>query len=701
MEISSRNLVKILGYALAGVYILLAIIMASIPLGVLMYTMLAGYFFNRRVCAFGAFDSAMLAPLSMIAIITIASAPVLYFSNLTPLSIALILSVPVLIGIFFPASRTLCSKKTNTPIPKKTLLLCIISLALSASSVAILFSSQTTETSLGPWDAVSPIFFIAVFLNLCALLAAGMFGARKRAILPAISAFVFSIASVLAIVYPLGFGFDPLLHNAAQKIIFEHGALLPKTPYYNGHYGLMVILAKLFHAPLELFNRFLIVSIAALSLPLLLSRVIEALSPLKNSNTFVATILVLSLAPLSPVYTATPWGYAFFLALIAILASILFFIEKNNGLRYFAFLAAFALFAVHPLAGLPILGFLAVSCFKRPSMILAGVSPFISAAALMASFFILSSIQLQLAVAFTLFNFAALKSFLMSGIPHWEWRFNALLDPEYLFSKNIFILFFGGALFSVLMARTFPAHKRRAIFLLALGFCGAALSFIAAKAVLSFPSLPVYEQTIYADRIKEISMLFLSVLSGAAFVIGVEKIKKQKNRFLIFIAILVFSALGAMMVYSSYPRNDAYIPYHGYTISRHDIDAVRWIESDASGKEYAVLANQTTAAASIKEFGFAKYFPVAQANDLPYQAFYYSIPASSPLSDAFVKMLSSPSREIIDNVVSLTGVKRVYVVIHSYEPRFRNNIDKIKPIADAWYSVDNEKVSVFVFIARE
>ena len=67
----------------------------------------------------------------------------------------------------------------------------------------------------------------------------------------------------------------------------------------------------------------------------------------------------------------------------------------------------------------------------------------------------------------------------------------------------------------------------------------------------------------------------------------------------LFVSVLIIGVLGVMHVYASYPRNDAYAPYHGHTISIQDIDAVHWIQAHAHGKDYIVLSNQVTAAASI------------------------------------------------------------------------------------------------------
>ena len=644
--------------------------------------------------------SILLAPVALSGLISIASAPVLYFSRLTPLAIGVIVTASLLILLLFLRQKNVSQEPNNphTPISLLACLPILVSCTLSILTLFLLLHSQTVETTLGPWETVSPVFFILVFLNLCVLILAGITDIPFGFLAPALSVFFVSIASVLSIVYPLGFGFDPLLHSAAERIIAEQGTLLPKTQYYLGHYGLIVILSKIFHAPLELFNKFFFIDLAALTLPILFFQTFCALS-LSKRTASIATIIVLSLTSFSPIASGTPWGSAFFFAIVAILASVLFIIEKNKAHAGLLIIATGALFAIHPLAGLPLLGFLPYAFFKKPTLILKTLLLGISASAVGVAFLILSKISTQLPVEITSFYPEAVFSFFASFLPRWEWRSQALLDPVYLLTQNMHSLLLGGCVASFIIFRKSSANTLAAITMLGFGFLGTAFSYIVTRAVVSFPSLPMYEQAIYTDRIQEISWLFLSILSCFTIGVAIEKIINQKNRLLLFVTVLIIGTMGVMHVYASYPRNDAYIPYHGHTISKHDIEAVHWIDDHANGKDYVVLSNQVTAAASIKEFGFAKYFSIPK-NGSTYSAFYYSIPASSPLHESFEAMLGTPSRMLIDDVMSRFKVERVYFVVHSYEPRFRNVIDKTKPLADEWYSIDNEKVTVFAFYGR-
>ena len=51
--------------------------------------------------------------------------------------------------------------------------------------------------------------------------------------------------SVAVIVYGVGYGFDPFIHQATIKFIDEFGAVSPKPLYYAGQYSLEIIAHKL------------------------------------------------------------------------------------------------------------------------------------------------------------------------------------------------------------------------------------------------------------------------------------------------------------------------------------------------------------------------------------------------------------------------------------------------------------------------
>lgn len=699
MEISFRTVLKILGILLLVIDALFILIDFNITLAILSYMALVGYFLNRRLFCLERFDSVMLTPLVVSMLTSVLMAPVLYFWQLTTLELVYIASVPAILLLVFRKStvRLATARAPRVSLRTAPAIFCALSLALSLATLIILFSSQTRQTTLGPWDVVPPIFFIVVCINFCVLITAGKLNASFRMFVPVASAFFFSIVSVLAIVYPLGFGFDPLVHRAAEQVIIDQGTLTPKTPYYLGHYGLVAALAKLFGGWSELFDRFVVAGIAALALPLLFTRVLNV-RPLKIKSALTATALIFTLIPFSPIASGTPWGHAYFLALVAILASVLFWSEKNNGWRRFAFLASCALFAVHPLAGLPMIGFFMLLFFSKISRAACAASLLISAASVPIAFLALSLVlrSSQLSIVFTPFNADALRSFFLPFVPRWEWRFHVFADPAYLYANNIDVLLALGAIGGLAAARTFLPDMRNALYRTLFGFAGAMLSFIATKGFISFPSLPLYEQATYSDRIKEISLLFLFVLCACALAVCVHMIGTRARRYLIFVSILFFAVLGIVNLYASYPRNDPYIPYHGHTVSDSDINAVHWINDTAAGKKYIVLSNQVTAVASIKEFGFAAYIPISSGTSSSL-AFYYSIPASSPLHEAFVSMLTAPSHEIISAAKMLTNAEYVYFVVHSYEPRFRNVIDKTKKIAGTWRSWNNEEITVFQF----
>jgi hypothetical protein len=140
--------------------------------------------------------------------------------------------------------------------------------------------------------------------------------------------------------------------------------------------------------------------------------------------------------------------------------------------------------------------------------------------------------------------------------------------------------------------------------------------------------------------------------------------------------------------YLSYPRFDHYTHSHGYATSEADILAVQWIDRDAHNQDFIVLANQQVSAASLREFGFKKYYS---------SMFYYPVPTGGPLYQKYLEMISKPNIEIIQNTRKLTGVQTIYFVLNDYWWA----ADKLRPelgsIADQEISIADGQITIFVF----
>jgi hypothetical protein len=142
-------------------------------------------------------------------------------------------------------------------------------------------------------------------------------------------------------------------------------------------------------------------------------------------------------------------------------------------------------------------------------------------------------------------------------------------------------------------------------------------------------------------------------------------------------------------MYVSYPRYDAYELVRSFNTSRYDIEAVRFIEADAKGDDYVVLANQAVSAAAVREFGFRKYY---DGN------FFYPIPTGNKLYQTYLSMVyQMPSKNTARRALELTGVSTVYFVLNDYWHEAERLKEEASREADASFNIGNEKITVFKY----
>ena len=158
--------------------------------------------------------------------------------------------------------------------------------------------------------------------------------------------------------------------------------------------------------------------------------------------------------------------------------------------------------------------------------------------------------------------------------------------------------------------------------------------------------------------------------------------------------IVLASALATGHLYLTYPRHDAVEAGHGYNVSQADIDAVWLMESEAKGQNYLVLANQSVSAAAIQELGFNHYFG---------DQFFYPIPTGGNFYQQFLAMNAQPSREIAFKAIQLVepSISTLFYVVNSYWWESQRIIETAKTNADAWWSVGDGAVSIFVYTFDE
>lgn len=628
-----------------------------------------------------------------------------YFYKLNDLTIAaLIICIPLIILPFLRYGNHPETKQDFNPIQinphlLRTTLLIAAFIFLEIINLRYLLGAGTTEAIRTPWKILPFNFFLNYFAASLVLLWFILKSQKEGLNLILISIHTFLTVSLILFVYKIGYGFDPFIHQATEKIIASQGFILPKPFYYLGQYSLVVLLAKILFMPVEWIDKLILPVFISLILPV---TIYFSLKPFNIKNQVpgasLPALLILVL-PFTTFIATTPQGLANFCLLIIIFLSLIA-LRHEFHIFYLWFLA-FATLLIHPLAGLPALIFVFFLTLFRFFKKQEGIFEFIRHL-LFFTAFILGALAIPLLFLFailffkdstTIFSLETIESsknileVIDWNLPVWINHFQPLYDLIYTYGKNIpFILLTIGLIGYGLIKKQLSSSI---VYLMA--FLAMIINYICMKLFIGFPSLIKYEQNIFSERILEISFYFLIPLFLFALYKFFQKLEKNASHLLKIFFTTFFALILTFSLYYSYPKDDGE-DYHidrGYSVSNSDIAAVHMIAQNAGKEDYIVLSNQMVGAAAIREFGFKKYYG---------QNFYYSIPTGYPLYQYYLRMVyNTPSRATIAEAANLVNVNLVYFVINQYWTDSKKIIEKTKTTADEWFDIDNGKVWIFKY----
>lgn len=612
----------------------------------------------------------------------------IYKLNWPGLIISLILATISLIIIqyFYKFNKPINdnSKKLTIKQSIYSSLLLIAYVLLIIFSFYILYSSRSAAALISPWQ-VTPWYFFILY-GLATLLLTYFTGRQWKFSLFLISLHYFLSFSVIIFIYQIGYGFDSYIHQATLELIDKNGSVEPKTFYYLGQYGLITIIHKLTNISIFWLDKLLVPLLAALTVPLFLYRALGQWFESKSINKL--QILVLLILPFSLFTFTTPQNFAYLLLVLVILYGLM---AKNIYDLIIIFLLSAITLMTQLIAGVPALLFTVILTIHHSDIRINYKKLFyfiISIATVFAlplAFYILQ----KNSIASSVEPPNGLTNIIYPLLPGQE---NFILNFVYFYGFNLkFIISF------LIIAGIFICWRWRrqcGLFYLYLLLAIASLLAYFLSLKLPFNFLITYERQDYANRLLTVAVLFLLPFIFSTLDFIIYKISRQnkiiKFTWLFFICLLVMASL-----YLSYPRLDKYFNSRGYSTSQNDITAVNWVNQDASGQNYIVLANQQVSAASLHQFGFAKYFNTTQGPPV----FYYPIPTASPLYQYYLDMVyKKPNRVTMNAAMNLAGVNIGYFILNKYWWNFVKILDQAKVEADNWQTVGQGEVYIFKFI---
>lgn len=670
----------------------------SIPLG--------KFYFSH----YNIFWRSLYGSLLIICEIIIGGTLLYYLSSLNKRSITILLvslALSSTITAFFAEKRhsrhqQYVSKKSHRNFLIPVLVSCF--LILEAIGFFILYKAQTVNALRTPWQVIGKEFFIIYFASTFLLLTIASTQKRHSLSLSLIVIHFLQTSTIALIVYKLGYGFDPFIHQATERIIAETGAVYPKRLYYIGQYVFVVLLSKIFFFPISLLDSWLVPVFFSFFVPLTIFfsffHITEKLTALPTAS------LGLLLFPVSSFIITTPQSFANIFTILTIFFSLIAIVSRQKKWLVPITLLGGSSLLIHPLSGIPTLIFIFfVFLIIFPSPEKKHRFDFLQAI-LVLELSLLAAIAIPILFILNakisggdtppinteFFQKSLIQETVSFLTPEIINNYDILFDIVYWYEKNQYLLFIllaaGGGMLLIKKYRLY----RMGIY--AIAFIVFLIDYFFLRTLIVFPELIEYEQANYPLRLREIGFYFLLPFMLFAILFAFTK-SKLRPPLLNGMVILLLSIWITSSLYLSYPRADAYHLDRGFNLTQTDINAVRYIHETAQG-DYIVLANQVTSVAAIREFGFQTYYQDIHRPEKKY--FYYPIPTGDPLYQYYLKMVyQRPTKSTALQAGKLVGVDQVYFVLNSYWDDFHRLVEEAKQEADDWQSIDQGKAYVFFF----
>jgi hypothetical protein len=560
-------------------------------------------------------------------------------------------------------------------------LLTLTYLILFAVGIIILLSCQTTDVIRSTWQVIPRAFFLIYFLttlNLFLVIRKSQLSALSSQILIALHFFL--TTSVAFIIYRLGYGFDPFIHQATESAIFNQGFILPKPLYYLGQYSLVVTLSHLLQISTDWIDKLLLPILLSVFLPYTIyTSLTKAFNWAKNQALTLSLIFLI--LPFELFIVTNPQALANLLAIIILFLAFLYLKDKQIPFWFLGFLTLVTI-AIHALAGIPVAIYIMLiwltSHKGKLYTLITLIFSVIAAASLPLALFV-NSLVSSYKIGF---NSHYLNLITWQTI--FSKQFNYFFDLAYLYKNSIHLLIL---IATLLTLYNLIKHHKTSIFIPSL------LTFlilIANAVFLNFTnvsSIISYEQGEFSQRVFQLAFYFLLPIVIYGFYLILEKIELKpfiyKLSFILALTLTLFLSL-----YLSYPRFDDYDNSKFINVSASDYNAINFIEQNSADRPYIVITNQTTSVAALKTFGFTRYYN---------GHYFYPIPTGGELYKSYEAMIyQEASISNMDKAMDLAGVKMGYFVLPFYWSHFDTISKQAEDSADAVYNL-GDKIMVFKY----
>jgi len=538
-----------------------------------------------------------------------------------------------------------------------------------------------------PWELLGYKFWtIFALSNLC--LVASVVDKRSDKNIFFLVCHFFMLASFALILYPLGFGYDSFIHAATIKVIAETGTIEPRLFLYLGQYGLTFFMHHLTALSLFDVNRLLMPFFFAIFWPTSIFYGLRYGFKWSFKTSYLATLWSTALGFNFAIMT-TPqnMAYLFFAVVIFLLPEI----NKKNIPLFFPWAITAMTMTIHPLGGLPLLflsTYLSVlqikkhKIIKKILLILTSIAGVLSLPLFFALYQHMSGIAWNQIFVLNTSNFD-LPDF------HWYHTYNFPLDALHNIGSNsiwIYAIVSALGLYFILREHKYFFFKRLFFIVIIL-----IINYLIASLFLAFNLQIGYQKTDYPNRLAYLVAIAVLPIFLTSVYFWWQKILDSGQEFWskIFLTIIT-TIIIISSTYFSYPVYDRHQNSKSFNVTATDLKTVEFIDNQAQGAPYIVLANQMVGAAAIHRFGFAHYY-----ND----NFYYSMPLglNNIYQDYLAMVEVDASRETALQAMDKAKVDKLYLVINNYWHTAKVASAQASESANEKWLIDNGVDSVFLY----
>lgn len=513
-------------------------------------------------------------------------------------------------------------------------------LVLDALILGLALFARTTEPLVSPWD-VFPNWLVLVFGASSALLAYSLTISLPKTI-RFLSLALHGAAAwwVAALVYELGFGFDPLIHQAAEQHLASQGSITLKTPLYIGQYAFVWLAHTMTRIPVILIDQWLVPILSLTLLPLLY-------------KTHRYLPLALFLLPASWFTFTIP----FHLGLLLFIAAIALTHTKVTTSGRIALIAcAPGSLLIHPLIGIP--------------------CSFVVAAKLLETtrwkqsipFLLIGGIPCGLLAAMAVYAISQQATLNLPSITHIQTSLVALFGTTYRFSADhigLSLLYGFVSLwpFALCLIGIHEQQKTGGTWgkfrlHIAIGLCFAAVLL---ACFMRLPDIIAHEQLEFPLRLLHlVPLLFLPDIARLLERLLHKAFAPHSLRHLI-VSVIV-GTIAAIQWFMSYPQHNALAHTYAPSVSRYEYEALNWIEREAKSTPFIVLSHQMLAATALQTRGFEQNVTTCHGAHLR-----YAIPTGGALYQDFLRLLRSRNTPTeLSRLKTCYGDLQIIMVVPSY-----------------------------------